>query len=156
MRNIKSSEVLEALKKGSKKFSGIISSGSDLKDQFDRAIWAANHLLDNFNKDKFKERQNYKKETKFLKLMLLGAFESVQCLGDLQEEINRTSNSPLLMGDADSLHITLLKAVSVYQSDGDSDATSLCAHRLIKQYRDGGVDAENSSPVVIPLQHDCA
>ncbi len=155
MRNINSSEVLEALRKGSEKSDKIIISGGNLKDQFDRAIWAANHLLDNFDKGKFKKRENYKQDTEFLKLMLLGAFESVQCLGDLQEEINRTSNSSLLMGDADSLHITLLKAVSVYQSNGGSDAKSLCAHRLIKQYRDG-VDTENNAPVVIPLQHDCA
>lgn len=132
-------EILDALSKGQERAQHIIAQANDdvetLRSQFDQAVWACEHCLENFSMDEFFERDNHQKGAQFLKKILLGAFKAVQCIDDLQGEIN--SKSVLLMheGRASTLQIALLKAVTVYGTNGRSDVVSLCVERKISEYR---------------------
>ena len=129
-------EIKIALRKGDARAQEILSkSDLVLKEQFDQAVWAAKHCLDNFGLSEFKVRKNDKQSKDFLKIMLLGSFKAVQCVEVLQTELNRTETSLLLEGRASDLQMALLRAVTVYKTNGEDDSVSFCAQRMISEYR---------------------
>lgn len=142
-------EVNEALCKGDERARSIVSALSDplsLKKQFDQAIWAATHCLENFDLSEFKDRENDQKPADFLKIMLLGSFKAVQCVEVLQTELNRTATSLLLEGRASDLQMALLKAVTVYKTNGEDDSASFCAQHMISKYRGDEDDFPPKTP----------
>lgn len=144
-------EVHAALIKGSQKarkaiersFPSKLEKISYLRGQFKLVADVVDHLLDNFdldndkieNREGFFDRKNDQKDIHELKPMLLAAFESVQYLEELEEVMNGMSPSLILDDKGLEAHIRLLKGVRVFQTNGKNDAYSLCAQRMIMEYR---------------------
>lgn len=154
-RSLDKDEIVTALDKGEKRARGLIlqneGNREGLKDHFTIAVTSCERCLDNFSKSEFFKRENNKKTTEFLKKILLGAFTAAQCVKTLEDNLNETTISLMQKDEATDLQISLLKAVSVYQSNGESDAVSFCTQRKINEYRDGSHITAVNLPSNAPL-----
>jgi hypothetical protein len=137
-------EMHRALEKGDERAQKIIAMPAEsalLKAQFDQAVWAATRCLDNFDKSNYTNPQREKINPDLQKKILLSAFTAVQCVEVLQVDV-------LPEEKASDLQMTLLKAVTVYQTNGHDDSESLCAQRFICNYREG---RSQTLPVTPPI-----
>lgn len=134
---ISDEDVLAALKKGKQKAKSILDKApcnrvekqSYFQQKFHAVAMVTNQLLDNFDLIKFQERKNDKLPISELRTMLLGAFEAVSCLEALENHIVGSNLNVTAYG----AKIKLIKAASVYASNGQNDPASLCALRMFSK-----------------------
>lgn len=128
------SDVLEFVKKGEQKAIAIIATAPRnyverqdyLEQQFNFMAGSTEKILENFDLEKFKKRENYRLPSSQLRIMLLGAFQAVACLERLENHIVRPNSDITAFG----AKIKLIHAVGVYTSNGQNDPASLCALRM--------------------------
>lgn len=65
-----------------------VTNKEKILGEFDTAAHAATAFLENFDADKFQERENDKKPVENLKVMLVGAFEAVSFMHTLNENLD--------------------------------------------------------------------
>lgn len=139
-------EMHAALAKGDERAQRIIAMPAEsalLKSQFDQAVWSAMRCLDNFDKGNYTnpQREKVNPNPNLQKKMLLSAFTAVQCVEALQELALPKEN-------ASDLQMALLKAVTVYQTNGGDDSESLCIQRFICNYRGGERKLPSGNPPI--------
>lgn len=89
-----------------------------LKKEFQRVSRITEMLLENFDPDIFLERDNDKKPEDVLRLMLLGAFESIRCLEGINEELQKIAPDPLYIESIKQYHCKLLQGYYVFATNG--------------------------------------
>ena len=154
-RRVGKEKIKTALQEGQELAYDAIAESVDvesLSKQFQAVVRVFQACIDNFEKKAFIERGHQKAQTGFLKIMLLGAFKSVQAAHDIEREIQaRMPFQDMMPSKASYLQIELLKAVTVYRTNGEHDCYAFDIQQMINKFRWDQKDPPHSllnTPVV--------
>ncbi len=117
-------EISEAISKGAQDCNTFVGfEGEGLQDQFNVVADASEHMLENFYPFKFWERRNFLKPESELQSLLLGAFEAVSFMEELNTRIGvsapeYSSNNTVI----DKQKGKLSSAYYMYVTNGQSSA----------------------------------
>lgn len=134
LRIINSDELGEALQKGFDRAKEILEqTPSDqnqqvayLKKEFQRVSRIAEMLLDNFDRAEFFARKNNKKPASDLKLMILAAFEAVNCLSEIHNSLSKMPIDSSVHRDSLAAHRSnLLSGYYIYVTNGEGQQENI-------------------------------
>lgn len=174
LRSITLQEIESAQHRGDAAVQGNIKeilSGSqnreNLKDLFRKVADISKHLLDNFDPHKYQKRGHTESDPDTLKVMILGAVQSVHSLGYIEGHIHvNTAGSAPMSSFTDRLSLwaqrvqhefSLRSAIHTYQTNGQSMGAqgavraffhAVTHHRLEKE---GGFGLSLNNQQPLPL-----
>ena len=146
-RDLTTEEIERYLTKGSQKaaqaFARAVDNPSILKTIYDAVLHSTDHTLDNLSKDGYAHKDDIYRGNGHsvseigLRRLMLCAVEAVQCLEELEPHIDKPDNISPDVDPALGLtrHMKLLRAVTVFRSDGTDDTPAMDVEKTIKGYR---------------------